>query len=199
MTDPMDRLLDQSRPGNVSDLPGVAESARRVAERAASEQISRHRRPRIWRWPVMGLVALAVSAGAIPPLIWWAPWEPDVVISREFPITDGGEPTECVVVVRVAREGVSDNAELDRQVEEARRYLQEEDWSSISVDLDDLDSYLNSLPPAQRELREQTGISPPAILAMLTSNKVSEAFERAGYLTSGVVIESAGRCDEVTE
>ncbi|MCP2030355.1 hypothetical protein L1277_000419 [Okibacterium sp. HSC-33S16] len=186
----------------MTDLPGVTERARQVAERTANDRdtvTSRPERRRLWGVLAFSAVVVAVSAAAIPTIISWAPWEPDAVISREFPITDGGKSTDCVVIIRAVQAENATGAEAEADLENARRFLQEEDWSAISVDLDDLDAYLDSMPPEQRALREETGINPPALLSMLTSNEVSAVFEQAGYLTSSVFLESTGRCGEVTK
>ncbi|GGE92104.1 hypothetical protein [Mycetocola zhadangensis] len=201
MSDRLDRLLNESRPPDATALPGVADRAREVAAGAASGegQPFRPRRPRWWNFLVFGTVAVAASAAAIPPLVAWAPWEPDLVVSREFPVTDGGELTNCVVIVRVGQDEHAGGADAGRHLDEARRFLQDGDWSDITVDLDDVEAYLDAMTPQQRALREEAGISNPHLLSMLASNEITSEFEEAGYLKHGVWLESMGTCDEVGE
>ncbi len=111
------------------------------------------------------------------------------MIEREFSVASGGGNAKCVEVMRVDPDYETADENVDRNVAQARAFLQDNDWSYISVDLDDLSAY-------DRKTQERQGLSEGTMLAMMVHDEVVAEFQRHNQLGVGVTLSGFGRCDD---
>ncbi|MDJ0323041.1 hypothetical protein QMG61_04590 [Cryobacterium sp. PH31-AA6] len=195
MEDDLDRELNRANPFQRDSVPALVQSTQHlVASIAALDRPARRRRRRR-NFAVgfgLGVVLIAgTGASAIPTILEWAPWEPDVMIEREFAVTGGHGSAKCVEVMRVDSDAKTADANADRNLAQARAFLQNNDWSNISVDLDDLSAF-------DRKNQERQGLSEGTMLAMMVHDEVVAEFRRHGHLGVGVTLSGFGRCDDGT-
>lgn len=185
--------VEEARPANVTDNPVVDHLAHdlaySIAQTAAAQR--RRRRPRIRLITALTLGFLAVggtAAAAVPALISWAPWEPDIVVERSFPIPGNDDVNHCVTVIRVMPDAATEGSDGDERVRAARAFLQDNDWSTLDADLADI-------PAKDREGMERQGISEQLMLTMQINDQITGAFSDAGHLGDGVRLDLSARCD----
>lgn len=158
----------------------------------------------------IGLLGLGVTAAAAgPAVIDWLGWTPDVVAQRTFDLGDGSELGLCEVFIHVdpAHQDVDvSEEEADRRTEEARKFLTEHDWEPLIGSITEREiEAAYAAEVAQRSMPLPDGtMPPPATLSLVASklmgDRISNEFERAGYLRPGVGLEAAGRpCYGATE
>lgn len=194
MDDQIDRLLSTTRPGAAGDDVIIAEEAKLLASVIAADNRSTKRRWSHQFKLVAGLSVAFVLGGAtavaaVPALLEWAPWEPDVVIEREFPLSLSDTSQSCVVIMRVDADDSTPDRETTRNLHDAQDFLSNNDWSFVQGDL-------SMVPPKERDMMRRQGMSESAILTTTVSDQVSEAFVEAGHLKTGISLSTVGRCDD---
>lgn len=190
----IEQRLDEAGAASISELPTVAAAAQDLARTVATSDGVKTERRRHKIKMVSGLCAALVLGGATaatagPAIVEWAPWEPDVMVERSFPLSDTGSTASCAVIVRVTRDERTAGPDADARLRDAREFLQEQDWSS-------LDASIADIPPRDLKAMTAQGISEPLMLTMRIGDQVDAKFEAAGHLGRGVVVESVGRCDD---
>lgn len=216
--DPVDEVVRRAAPRALGVEPAAAEQAAAIARAVvAAETRERPRVSRLRRFLGgvtlgIGIVGLGITAAAAAPaVIDWLGWTPDVVAQRSFDLDlgDGPELGLCEVFVRVTPEyrhhDLSD-AEVDKRTEEARRFLTEHDWEPLigSITEGEIQAAF-AAEVAQRSVPMSDGTMPPPasmslVVAQLMGERISNEFQKGGYLRQGVGLEeAAGPCAGATE
>ena len=189
----VDEALDRANPYPSDPDSDVKQFTHRLAVSIAAVDHPARRRRRRRNVAIgfsLGVVLVAgTGASAIPTILEWAPWEPDIMIEREFSVSSGDGSAKCVEVMRVDPDYETADENVDRNVAQARAFLQDNDWSYISVDLDDLSAY-------DRKNQERQGLSEGTMLAMMVHDEVVAEFQRHNQLGVGVTLSGFGRCDD---
>ena len=189
----LDQALKRANPFPSDADPDLKQFTHRLAVSvAAGDHRAKHRRRRRNMAAGFGLGVVLIAgtgASAIPAILEWAPWEPDITIEREFAVAGGDGSAKCVEVMRVDPDYGTADENVDRNVARARAFLQDNDWSHISVDLDDLSSY-------DRKTQERQGLSEGTMLAMMVHDEVLAEFQRNDQLGVGVSLAGFARCDD---
>ena len=183
--------------------------ARESARLQAATRPTRPRTKRIVAGMTLGLGVLGLGVGAAvaaTPVIDWLGWNPDVVAQRSFELGDGAQLGLCEVYIRVTPEyGSLPNDEVDRRTEAARAFLTDHDWQSAvdSITAAEIQAEYER-DQARREVRVTDTPPPPAKLSAaattLIADRITEDFDRAGYLQPGVALEAAAQsCDDAPE
>lgn len=143
----------------------------------------------------MGLVAAGVAllAGCVggqpvpeptelPPL----GWEPDVVVSRDFPDADG-RLVPCTVAIRVTTASAGTvTAEDFTALLDARTWASARDWDTIEVSIDDV-------PAEMLAVQRDRGTPESMILASALADAISD--ELSSVVTTGLTLEGRTTCD----
>jgi hypothetical protein len=189
----IEQRLDEVGSTSVYEQPAVAAAVRELVRTVAASDGAKVGRRRHRIKMIAGLcLALVLGGGtaatAGPALLAWAPWAPDAVIERAFPISGSAGSASCAVIVRVVPDPQTGGSDADTRLREAREFLQQHDWTTLDASIADI--------PA-KELRGMTaqGISEQLMLTLRVGDQVGAQFEAAGHLGRGVALESAGRCD----
>jgi hypothetical protein len=188
----LDEALHQANPfPHEPDSAAKQVTHRLAATIAAVDRLARQRRRRnVAVGFGFGVVLIAsTGAAAMPSILDWAPWEPDIMIEREFSVASDDGTVKCVEVMRVDPDYATADENVGRNVTQARAFLQDNDWSYISVDLDDLSAY-------ERKTQERQGLSKGTMLAMMVHDEVVAEFHRHNQLGVGVTLSGFGRCDD---
>jgi hypothetical protein len=211
----LDEAVQRAVPRAFGADPAAAEQAEAIARAVVAGSGDRFRVSRLRRFMGgsalgIGLLGLGVTAAAAgPAVIEWLGWTPDVVAQRSFDLGEGSELGLCEVFIHVdpAYQDIDvSNEEADRRTEEARKFLTEHDWEPLiaSITASEIESaYAEEVAQRSMPLPDGT-MPPPATLSLVVSHlmgdRISDEFERAGYLRPGVGLEAAGRpCDGATE
>jgi len=223
MTRSLEERLSAARPRPWQDSDDVDNAASELALTIARAHITPRRRPHHrTKFSVLLAGALvlgtATTAAAVPAIVAWAPWEPDVSVQRVFTL-DTGETASCTLVMKVLPDYAATTENLDRNVEVARVFLRDHDWSSIvrqgsrqadealRLSTDAAETQIK-FDEAQRKLGTgptpalTPAASPPASTSVASdmSTDVQQVFQRAGLLKAGVSVESRIACtDEAPE
>lgn len=188
MDDELDELLQAGKPRQVTAEATVMRSVDElVRSTAEAERVRRPARARRTLFTLLasGVIIVGATAAAIPLVVEWATWQPDAYAELTFSGVDGGE--RCEFVVRAVSVGGS-----DADVELARRFLQEHDWSTIEVTKADIAEM-----PAERRVGVDGGEAPEAALvSRLLSERVNGVWAASGFADRGVALESQGGCGE---
>lgn len=213
MNSELDDRLSQSASRRLGDDPAVVASALRLARAVADSANSpSHKRAHRVKIAIGLSIAIAVggatTATAVPALIAWAPWEPDVAVSRSFPLTGGGT-AECTMVITIDRDFATADSHLENNVANAREFLRDHDWSQLVISTDRLSEENATAQRAQQAAEAaaaasgQSGATPSSaaakpqdsVVAMNFTEQVSRTFTKAGMLKPGVSVESRTVCD----
>ncbi|MEB0306845.1 hypothetical protein QN345_16210 [Cryobacterium sp. 10I1] len=184
--------LKKTDPFPEAETSHVAPSLQRlVGSVAALDHAARRRRHR--RFVIggigVGVVLLAgTGASALPGLIEWAPWAPDIVLDRAFPVSDGTGLTGCVIVMRVEPDYATGDENTDAHVADARAFLQGHDWSTIEATLRQRSAF-DWLALARQ------GKTEAGSLTGEVTEQIAQAMTQAGYLGHGVALSASERCD----
>lgn len=194
MDDELDRVLGTTRTWAPGADVAIADEAKLLAIAIAADHRATKRR---WSQPfklVAGLSAIfalggATAVAAVPALLEWAPWEPDLVIQREFPVAFSDKSQSCVVIMRVDTDDATPDAEAARNLHDAQVFLSSNDWSLVQGDL-------SMVTPKQRDMMRRQGMSESAMLTTSVSDQVSAAFLEAGHLKPGMSLSAVGHCGD---
>ncbi|TFB83630.1 hypothetical protein E3O44_17315 [Cryobacterium algoricola] len=184
--------LEQADPFSEAEVSLVAPSLQRLVRSvAALDHAARRRRHR--RFVIggigVGVVLLAgTGASALPGIIEWAPWAPDVVLDRAFPISDGTGLTGCVIVMRVEPDSATGDENTDAHVADARAFLQGHDWSTLEVTLGQVSAF-------DRVALARQGQTEAGSLTREVTEQIAQAMTQAGHLGHGVALSASERCD----
>ncbi|MDJ0379200.1 hypothetical protein [Cryobacterium sp. PH31-L1] len=194
MDDELDRVLGTTRTWAPGDDVAIADEAKLLAIAIAADERSTTRRWNHRVKLVAGLSAIfalggATAVAAVPALLEWAPWEPDLVIEREFPVALSDKSQSCVVIMRVDIDDSTPDAEAARNLHDAQAFLSSNDWSLVQGDL-------RMLTPKERDMMRRQGLSKSAILTTSVSDQVSAAFLDAGHLKPGMSLSAVGHCGD---
>jgi hypothetical protein len=186
--------VEEARPVNVADDHVVDRLARGLAHSIAETSTARgtRRRPRMQLMTALTLGFVAIggtAAAAVPALISWAPWEPDIVVERSFPLTGSDAVQDCVTVIRVMPDAATAGINAGDRLRAARAFLRDNDWTHISANLADI-------PAKEREGMERQGISESMMLTMQVNDQITAAFADEGHLGDGVRLELSARCGD---
>jgi len=211
----VDEAVRGAAPRALGAEPAAVEQAEVVARAVVARSRERARVSRLRKFIggstlAIGLLGLGVTAAtAGPAVIDWVGWTPDVIAQRSFDLGDGSELGLCEVFIHVDpvyRDVDVSNEEADRRTEEARRFLTEHDWDPLIASITESEIRVAyAAEVAQRSVPTSDGTMPPPaslslVVAQLMGDRISNEFERAGYLRQGVGLEAAGGpCDGATE
>ncbi|WBM79873.1 hypothetical protein KIV56_17150 [Cryobacterium breve] len=184
--------LKKADPFPEAETSHVAPSLQRLVRSvAAFDHAARRRRHR--RFSIgaigVGVVLLAgTGASALPGIIEWAPWTPDIVVDRAFPISDGTGLTGCVIVMRVDPDYTTGDGNTDAHVANARAFLQGHDWSTIEATLGEVSAF-------DRVALARQGETEAGRLTGEVTEQIAQVMTQAGYLGHGVALSASERCD----
>ncbi|PWC03633.1 hypothetical protein [Agromyces badenianii] len=157
----------------------------------------------------LGILGLGVTAAAAAPaVIEWFGWTPDIVAERTFDFgrNDLGLCTVYIGAEPVYRDVDVTDEEADRRTEEARRFLMEHDWRPLldSITESDIQAEYTRMAIQRSEPMDDGTMPPSATMSgaatQVIGDRISEAFQKGGYLREGVALESgAGPCSDATE
>ena len=206
----LDDAVRRAAPPALGAVPQVAAQSQTLARVIAGT--ARSYRTAGWRRILGGSVILAgvfgvgVSAAvAGPALFEWVGWAPDAIVQRTFTIADGSALGLCEVVARVVREGGVPEATAQQRTDDARRFLRDHEWGPAvsSITAEEIMSRLAVEEAHRASLAAGGADVPPASVGLVASQlmgeRISEAFDRAGYLQPGVSLEMSGYCGDEPE
>jgi hypothetical protein len=116
------------------------------------------------------------------------PFEPDLVVDREFP-DDDGTPVRCTVFTSAVLDSATAGEDAQQRLDAAKAHLAHPtvDWSTVDVDLDDM-------PADEQASRRDQGVTSPQLYTMVLSTMIAVDFDAAIGLGSGVSRQSYVRC-----
>jgi hypothetical protein len=195
----LNRLLTDAAPPSRTDDELVRQAARGTARAVASTMhVSVPRRKTRAMWIIGGAIVLATTgvtgAVAVPALMEWGDWQPDLIVEHEFLVTAEGTPVDCIIAKRVEPsppDGI-DDPDIQKRLKAASLFLN--DYDAIS-----LDASLADVAPDDLEGMRAQGQSDSLILASVINDKISAALHDEGLLGPGLLLTSYVRCGEVSE
>jgi hypothetical protein len=126
------------------------------------------------------------SATATPN--WDPPFEPDLVVDREFP-DDDGTPVRCTIFTSAVLDSATAGEDAQQRLEAAKAHLAHPtvNWSTVEVNLDDM-------PADEQASRRDQGVTGPQLYTMVLSTMIAVDFDAAIGLGSGVSRQGYVRC-----
>ena len=193
------RLLTDAAPPSRTDDELVRQAARGTARAVASTmQVRVPRRKSRALWITGGAIVLAATgvtgAVAVPALMEWGDWQPDLIVEREFVVTAEGTSVDCIIAKRVEPsppEGI-DDPEVQKQLKAASQFLSDFNATSLNASLEDVN------PENLAGMRAQ-GQSDTLILAGVIDDQISSALSDEGLLGPGMLLKTYVRCSEDAE
>ena len=116
------------------------------------------------------------------------PWEPDLVVEREFPDADG-TLVPCTIFIRAAADEATASDDALERLAAAQAHLRAGDWSTVPVSLD-------SMPADEQESRRAQGVSDPELYTMVLTHLIDADFSATGLLGVGVSKEGYVTCGD---
>jgi hypothetical protein len=195
----LNRLLADAAPPSRTDDEQVRQAARRTARAVASTmRVAAPRRKRRALSITAGTLVFAATgvtgAVAVPALMEWGNWQPDLIVEREFVVTAEGTPADCIIAKRVEPSppaGISD-PEVQKRLKAASLFLSEFDATSLDASLEDV-------TPEDLEGMRAQGQSDSLILAGVLDGEISTALSDEGLLGPGLMLSTYVRCSEDSE
>jgi len=113
-------------------------------------------------------------------------WEPDLVVTRDYPDADGA-PVECTTFLRVVAASENASDDVVAQVDAARAHLAVAEWTEVDVSLDDM-------PADEQESRRAQGVSDPELQTMILSGLIYDDLAANGFTGTGLAHETFVTC-----
>lgn len=147
-------------------------------------------------WAALALVMLAGCATAAPapePSVTSPPaqkpqampFEPDLLLIKVFPDTDGSPKTCEIRIAAVADPATGDTD--DTRLSAAHSFLRDGDWSDVDVALD-------QIPPDELATAHDRGLGDAEVLMSALSEHVIDDVRAAGFVGDGVSVQVYNRC-----